>query len=144
MPKDAYVEVEGYECAFLPSKEDFDGGVYTVAKNLLHPKPVAVEIPALESGVTCRIDGVVAAGAVVLAPGRHVVAYSRDGKSTQRFEFAFGVGEKPSLPPPGEWKDVGFFESAYKAVSDSVQGGIEAVNKSLENSRVESLRQGGR
>ena len=142
MPKDAYVAVDGYECAFLPAKEVFDGGVYAVAKDLLRPKAVSVAIPSLDDDVTCRIDGAVVMGTAELAPGKHSVAYSRPGRSSQRFELAFEPGEHPTLPSPGEWKESGIFESAINVVSESVQGGISAVQKSLEESRRKNPQDG--
>lgn len=141
MPKDAYVMVDGYECAFLPDRNAFDGGEFTVAEDILKPKPVSVRLPTLGESVTCRIDGKLVSGGIELTPGDYKLVYSKSGMSDQSFIFKILPGVSPVLPTPNPWKASGFLEgvgSAVRNLTSSIGNGIKSVGESLENSRIEN------
>ncbi|MBQ6139671.1 MAG: protein phosphatase 2C domain-containing protein [Kiritimatiellae bacterium] len=69
---------------------------------------VGVEIPDLENGVKCKVNGVdaVSGAKMRLAPGTYSLEYSRLGYKTQTLSFVVEPGRSDVLPPPGKWKEL--------------------------------------
>lgn len=69
---------------------------------------VGVEIPDLENGVKCKVNGAdaVSGAKMRLAPGTYSLEYSRLGYKTQTLSFVVEPGRSDVLPPPGKWKEL--------------------------------------
>ena len=90
----------------LPLPHDLDGRVFSVGDEAFSPMPVKVEIPLLERGVSCTIDGnrYNALEKVDIVPGVHKCVYSKPNCKDQTAEFSVYVNIPASVPEPGAWE----------------------------------------
>ena len=65
---------------------------------------VQMKLPNLETGIVCRVDGIMVRGkSVRLVPGSHECIYSRVDYKDQSFPFRVEPNKPSTIPPPGVW-----------------------------------------
>ena len=91
---------------------------------------VGVEIPDLENGVKCKIDGQerTSGGKAKLMPGEHSLEYIRHGYETQTLSFVVEPGRSDVLPAPKEWKELPV-EITVPILSDGVKCKIDGQER---------------
>ena len=91
---------------------------------------VGVEIPDLENGVKCKVNGVdaVSGAKMRLEPGTYSLEYIRLGYETQTLSFSVKHGASEKLPPPGKW-NVLPVEITVPMLSDGVKCKIDGQER---------------
>ncbi len=97
------VSRRGYEPASLP--KDLDGRICEIVDRDFVPKPVRVEFPALDAGVTCNLGdrAVVSRETIALKPGVYACTYARETYNSQTVAFTVRVNVMTAVPEPGPW-----------------------------------------
>ena len=129
-PADAHVSIPGYEFVMLPQEASaFDGSTFIVGQERLVPIPVRVTVPALEAGVTCRVDGTDVNAATELRPGEHEVVYSKPDFVSQKISFQVKVGTPTALPAPKRMEPSGAFSGLAAAFEAFNSGAVDAAKQ---------------
>ena len=128
LPGKRTVSRKGYASLTLPT--DLDGRQFNVGDDLFKALPVRIEVPMLESGVTCRIGGVVRRSGETfeLLPGAYECVYSRADYKDQSVQFTVRANITAVVPEPGRWvrseeylaKRLGVEESRRKLLESPV------------------------
>ena len=94
---------KGYAALSMPA--DLDGRRFDVGDDLFKALPVRIEVPMIESGVTCRIGGVVRRPSETfeLLPGVYECVYSRADYKEQSVRFTVHANITAVVPEPGRW-----------------------------------------
>lgn len=95
---------DGYLPLNLP--KGLDGQTFEISDGMMQAKPVGVEIPSFEDGVSCRIDGNARSPkeVVLLNPGVHECVYSKKDFADQHILFTVHSKVEPVVPEPGKWQ----------------------------------------
>lgn len=109
-------ERDGYLPLDLP--KGLDGKSFEVSDAMFEARPVAVELPSFESGVTCRIDGRVCTPkeTVMLKPGEYECVYSRNDYEDQRIPFTVYVKVGTVVPEPEPWRRTAEYVNRRKTI----------------------------
>ena len=129
------VKCVGYRPLTL-DKDTLDGSVVTVGsgKWKLVPIPKArVQVPALEGGVTCLVDGREREGdgEFELSAGRHEYVYRLKDHEDQKGSFAVGDGEVKKLPEPGKWRADRALEELFTRKINDIENCLEVKDGEL-------------
>lgn len=101
--KDCFVEflAASGEEVMIPAPDNWE---YTDGYKAVLASPVDVEIPELEGGVRCRIDGRgMKSGKLNVVPGKHLCIYEKDDCLAQTNFFETVLGQSLVLPAPRDW-----------------------------------------
>jgi len=129
-PSDARIAVAGYEFVMLPQEaSEFDGTTFVVTSERLVPLPVRVTVPALASGVACRVDGVEVDEVTELRPGSHEVVYSKPDFLPQKISFQVEVATPTVLPAPAKMEPTGAFSGLAAALKAFNSGAVDAAKQ---------------
>ena len=97
------------------------------------PLPVKVTVPALENGVTCRIDKKTVSGGLLLDPGEHTREYVRDDYVTQSAKFTVEAGKPTMIDPPSEnWEESDGLKKLKAAEDAATKGNLDLADNYLK------------
>ena len=112
---------------------------YTDEYTAFLASPVDVEVPRLEDGVRCRIDGReldAMSGKINVAPGRHLCIYEKDDCLAQTNSFGIMPGKSVALPTPRDWKSTKDVERLRNATQLSKKKLWAKVEEEIQGIRV--------
>ena len=95
--------------------------------------PVDVEVPALNAGETCRIDGVAQSpGSVKLAPGSHVCVFEKPDHLPQTNSLEVTMGKGVALVAPRDWRPTAGLTNLREAEKITGQESWQKLQQALQ------------
>ena len=107
--------------------------------------PVEVELPALETGVVCMVDGKhEKSGRLKIVPGKHICIYERPDYIAQTNAFEILPGKSVSIAAPQQWKttkDVKRLQAAGRLFEQKQMAKLEEALEGIHVEAPENVRE---